>query len=581
MKASDERIIKGKKVTTRLRVNTLNALKEELLKEEQTDSVKEDIEFIDYILDMKGSVDKKPTNNKKKPVQEIEQTNLESEPEREVTEKKKKRNYKDSSTPVSKEELEKEFYSESNKEVYVDLFGYAEMNKEIRKATVTLPDNQVRIMVDNYYQTQKYRISIENQLRALQQGFDSNDENPSILEWAVENYRVMESQMMKALADYSDSNPVTRWCKSIKGIGPVISSSLYAYFDVEGINYAGHFWSYAGLNDNNNPWLGTEKATAIVNELFKIRNIKNKAFKKVLAKYEDKMHELGYNFKFDEDKIKEEIRHIFSNDELLDIYAEVSDLSFTDLKSFKQINDTWSPTDEEEAEYEAMTIEEKVLAGHVSDPTLNVLNLNKPICDDDFVDYIFSITDNNVVSSNILYMLVEKLNNRRKYLNIVNQATEFKEDSKYKGLVTKKSLIAYLSKPPYNIKLKVLMWKIGESFRKVCNRGSLYGELYKERKAEETAKNSRGEYWEQAALMLKRKTFNKSTEAYKWYSQGMLPPKHIEERAKRYAVKIFISHLFECMYLYRYGKMPTMPYTISRMGHEDYISPEVPYENFM
>ena len=54
---------------------------------------------------------------------------------------------------------------------------------------------------------------------------------------------------------------------SIKGIGPTLAAGLLAYFDVTGIEYATHFMSYAGLNDNNRPWLGREKTEKIVNEI--------------------------------------------------------------------------------------------------------------------------------------------------------------------------------------------------------------------------------------------------------------------------------------------------------------------------
>jgi hypothetical protein len=49
--------------------------------------------------------------------------------------------------------------------------------------------------------------------------------------------------------------------------------------------------------------------------------------------------------------------------------------------------------------------------------------------------------------------------------------------------MTAKNLIKALSKRPYNEKLKVLSWKIGESFVKVRNRPQdVYGKIYVERK---------------------------------------------------------------------------------------------------
>ena len=93
-------------------------------------------------------------------------------------------------------------------------------------------------------------------------------------------------------------------------------------------------------------------------------------------------------------------------------------------------------------------------------------------------------------------------------------------------------------------------------------------------------KNERGDYKIQALRELKKKKYGKNTEAYKSLSQGKLPLAQIEARAKRFAVKVFINHLFEMMYVCLHHKMPEMPYPISVMGHVDYIGPEVPYTKY-
>jgi hypothetical protein len=53
----------------------------------------------------------------------------------------------------------------------------------------------------------------------------------------------------------------------------------------------------------------------------------------------------------------------------------------------------------------------------------------------------------------------------------------------------------------------------------------------------------------------------------------MLPPGHIHERAKRYAVKLFLSALHEVWYYYRYGTRPPKPYPITHLGHAHYMPP--------
>jgi len=123
-------------------------------------------------------------------------------------------------------------------------------------------------------------------------------------------------------------------------------------------------------------------------------------------------------------------------------------------------------------------------------------------------------------------------------------------------------------KRPWNARLKTLCWKIGESFVKVKNNpNDIYGKIYEARKEYETEKNERKEYAEQAAKILQTKNIGKDTIAYYYYSNGMLPPGHIHERAKRYAVKIFLSHYHYVAYRLHYGEEPPKPYAIVYLGH--------------
>lgn len=176
-----------------------------------------------------------------------------------------------------------------------------------------------------------------------------------------------------------------------------------------------------------------------------------------------------------------------------------------------------------------------------------------------------------------------------------------------KGKINKDDLIKAVSYIPYNKDLKVICWKCSQQFVKVANRDSLYGKIYAERKLYETIKNENKEYANQAKMILgedyqydptdfaivdeedidfykeandilRSKNYSKSTDAYKELSQGKLPKAQIQARAERYAVKLFISHLFEMMYYDKYGKKAPNPFVIEHMGHKDYIEPEVPYD---
>jgi hypothetical protein len=116
-------------------------------------------------------------------------------------------------------------------------------------------------------------------------------------------------------------------------------------------------------------------------------------------------------------------------------------------------------------------------------------------------------------------------------------------------------------KRPWNASLKTLCWKIGESFVKVSgNEKDIYGKVYIARKAFEHEQNDLGAYAAQAAQILKDRPGHAQK---KTYAEGKLPDGHIHSRAKRYAVKLFLSHWHHVAYEIEYGEAPPMPYIFS------------------
>jgi len=110
---------------------------------------------------------------------------------------------------------------------------------------------------------------------------------------------------------------------------------------------------------------------------------------------------------------------------------------------------------------------------------------------------------------------------------------------------TRADLIKTLALRPWNADLKCLaVFKLGESFVKTQNYDEdYYGHIFARRKALYTTYNAEGKFTEEAAKVLASKNINKKTDAYKAYSIGQLPKAHIHARARRYAVKLFLSHL--------------------------------------
>ena len=124
---------------------------------------------------------------------------------------------------------------------------------------------------------------------------------------------------------------------------------------------------------------------------------------------------------------------------------------------------------------------------------------------------------------------------------------------------------------PWNASLKVLRWKIGESFVKVKGRpADVYGKVYEARKAYETAKNLNGDYADQAAETLSARPTHKQRAIY---ADGRLPDGRIHLRAERYAVKLFLAHLHHVMYVDRYQTDPPKPYILTQPGHVHFIAP--------
>lgn len=133
---------------------------------------------------------------------------------------------------------------------------------------------------------------------------------------------------------------------------------------------------------------------------------------------------------------------------------------------------------------------------------------------------------------------------------------------------------------PWNTDLKTLsVFKLGESFVKVqANKNDYYGKLFRARRDEEGAKDAALAFKELAAERVE--TVGKTTEARKYYESGHLPPAHLHARARRWTVKIFLSHLHHVMHVDFFGADPCKPYVFEKCpgDHRHFIPiPHWPY----
>lgn len=135
------------------------------------------------------------------------------------------------------------------------------------------------------------------------------------------------------------------------------------------------------------------------------------------------------------------------------------------------------------------------------------------------------------------------------------------------------------TKRPWNARLKTLcIYKAGESFVKTQNNPkAFYGKLFREYRDKLEVQNEAGQFSDAAAAMLLEKNIGKTTDAYAAYIAGKLPKAHLHARARRWVVKLFISHLHYVMYDDFHGKPPALPWVFERaenaLDHRHFIAP--------
>lgn len=520
------------------------------------------------------------------------------------------------------------------KEVLITVQGLSAMSKEVKESVVGVDRDQLRFLVDAYNQAQQDRISKFNQVRAVKQGYDEG-ESPknTFLEWLAMSRKNEELQIAKALEAYVKNDPVGKWITSITGVGPVLAAKFLAYFDIEKCTYAGQFLSYAGLNDYNNPWLGTEKANTVVNFVYNLDNAQKvvyseiikeicknggysyndfKEVSKILCEYSNQSWEWSYIIACSIDGVSDNDTITGSDIRTIDKLKKYSPMMRFIIDEYPKYRDRYQDRFSESInniitllkdemvyidmpnndvidvvtssnEYDVVIDSDKILPRYLKPfyDLLTNVNIHETLGYTELSDWICSMYTPKYISNSIITNTASSTNRSLSSIKngLINLKKKMSVDNK---VLTKTDLCKYIAKPPYNKDLKVTCYLLGESFVKQCNKPkSLYGRLYNERKEWEQRNNRNLKYADQAVMALSTKSYNKGTVAYKSYAEGKLSDGHIAARAKRFAVKIFLVHLFECMYMNRYHKAPAKYYPLSHLDHRDYIEPETPYSDFI
>lgn len=139
-------------------------------------------------------------------------------------------------------------------------------------------------------------------------------------------------------------------------------------------------------------------------------------------------------------------------------------------------------------------------------------------------------------------------------------------------------------KRPWNAELKTILWRLSDVFVKFSNNDKCYyGGIYRERKEKEVHKNDTGQFADKAMEKLKRdlayeRANGRPAKEKVYHAEGKLSPGHLDLRARRYAVKLFLAHLHDEWWRKVTGTEPPLPYPIAHLGHVHLIPPPPPVE---
>lgn len=214
---------------------------------------------------------------------------------------KKSEKAKEEPKTTKRKKKEPTTYTSSKDSASVEVPVVTKLTKKERQLiTAGIDRLQGKDLVHRYYQLQNFRIALMNQVRTLNKqpkikslddveidltditpGLTTEDElKMSQLErtigvsdgasrWMYDQMALLESGTIALLKTYCESVRTGRWLLANMGVGPVIAAGLLSNLDYDHHMSAAKFISYAGLNDNNRPWLakrGKDKPMQLINE---------------------------------------------------------------------------------------------------------------------------------------------------------------------------------------------------------------------------------------------------------------------------------------------------------------------------
>ena len=102
----------------------------------------------------------------------------------------------------SEEEQEKDLESIVHEsDIDIELIESVKMDKDLKRKTMSMKGmsrREIKTVVDLFYQVQKDRIALENQIRAIKQEYDEDSpdsNNMIVLEYLLKNMKIMETNV--------------------------------------------------------------------------------------------------------------------------------------------------------------------------------------------------------------------------------------------------------------------------------------------------------------------------------------------------------------------------------------------------
>ncbi|MGE0289098.1 MAG: hypothetical protein AB7I42_22770 [Bradyrhizobium sp.] len=131
------------------------------------------------------------------------------------------------------------------------------LRQDVVAAARLMTRREARYLVDQYYQLQKRRIAATNAINMQQRG--DEPEPVATLSFIGEQMAVVEGQAKRALDLWTRDYPLSKWARSLDGVGPVIAAGLRAHLDEDPPPTVGRWWRFAGLDPTLVWHKGTER----------------------------------------------------------------------------------------------------------------------------------------------------------------------------------------------------------------------------------------------------------------------------------------------------------------------------------